>query len=145
MEIVKFFILLLIFVCSTYIGILISKRYSNRVRELKEIKTALNIFKTKVELTYEPVPEVFLEISKRTSGNVSNIFELASSNMKNMDARTAWISAIDNQQTNLEKEDIEVIKGLGNLLGKVDVNRTSKPNKFNRQFYRKSNRKSRRK
>lgn len=125
MEIVKFLVLLLIFACSTYIGVLISKKYSNRVRELKEIKSALNIFKTKVELTYEPVPEVFLDISKRTSGNVSNIFKLASENMKNMDARNSWINATDCVQTNLDKEDIEVIKVLGNMLGKVDVNRTS--------------------
>lgn len=128
MEILKYLILFLIFISSTYIGILISKKYSNRVKELRELKSALNIFKTKVELTYEPVPEVFLDISKRTSSNISNIFKQASKNMEKLDARVAWINAIDSSQTNLSKEDIEVIKGLGNLLGKVDVNRASKSN-----------------
>ena len=92
------------------------------------LKSALNMFKTKVELTYQPVPEAFLDISKRTSNNISNIFKLASSYMEKLDAREAWIRAIDTSQTNLDKEDIEVIKGLGNLLGKVDVKRTSKSN-----------------
>ena len=30
------------------------------------MKTALNIFETKVKLTYEPIPQIFKEISKKT-------------------------------------------------------------------------------
>ena len=82
MVIIKYFTLILIFICSSYMGILISKRYLNRVVELKEMKTALNIFETKVKLTYEPIPHIFKEISQKTKDNVSSIFRKASEYMK---------------------------------------------------------------
>ena len=64
MQIIKYFILFLIFILSNIIGKSIAKKYTYRLEELKEMKSALNIFKTKIEFTYEPIPEIFLEISK---------------------------------------------------------------------------------
>lgn len=125
MGIIKYLTLILIFICSSYMGILISKRYSNRVVELKEMKTALNIFETKVKLTYEPIPQIFKEISKKTKDNVSKIFEKASEYMKDKDAGTSWQESLNTVETNMNKEDIETLKGLSNLLGKVNVERTS--------------------
>lgn len=125
MVIVKYLTLILIFICSSYMGILISKRYSNRVVELKDMKTALNIFETKVKLTYEPIPQIFQEISKKTKENVSTIFEMASEHMKYKDAGSAWQESLNMVETNMNKEDIEVLKGLSNLLGKVNAERTS--------------------
>ena len=125
MIIIKYITLVLIFICSSYMGILISKRYSNRVVELKNMKTALNIFETKVKLTYEPIPQIFREISTKTKDNVSTIFEMASEHMKYKDAGTAWIESINMVETNMNKEDIAVLKGLSNLLGKVNAERTS--------------------
>lgn len=125
MVIVKYLTLILIFISSSYMGILISKRYSNRVAELKEMKTALNIFETKVKLTYEPIPQIFREISKKTKDNVSKIFEKASEYMKDKDAGNAWQDSLNTVETNINKEDIETLKGLSNLLGKVNVERTS--------------------
>ncbi len=125
MIIIKYVTLFSIFICSSYIGILISKKYSNRVNELKDMKMALNIFETKVKLTYEPIPKIFYEISEKTKGNVSNIFKTSSENMKSKDAGKAWNESLDLVQTNMNKEDIQIIKGLSNLLGKVDADRTS--------------------
>ena len=77
MQIIKYFILFLIFILSNVIGKSIAKKYTYRLEELKEMKSALNIFKTKIEFTYEPIPEIFLEISKNTSKTIANIFEMA--------------------------------------------------------------------
>ena len=41
--------------------------------------------------------------------------------MEELPAGKAWVEALESQNTNLKKEDIEVLKGLSNLLGKVDV------------------------
>ena len=41
--------------------------------------------------------------------------------MEELPAGKAWLKALENQNTNLKKEDIEVLKGLSNLLGKVDL------------------------
>lgn len=125
MAIVKYLTLILIFISSSYMGVLISKRYTNRVVELKEMKTALNIFETKVKLTYEPIPQIFKEISKKTKDNVSKIFGKASEYMNERDAGTAWQESLKIVETNMNKEDIETLKGLSNLLGKVNMERTS--------------------
>lgn len=121
MLIIKYIILTMLLFSSSYIGILISKKYQNRVKELKEVKSFLAIFATKIKLTYEPIPQIFEELGNKEKSNISNIFKIASKNMQEMPAGEAWINAIEIQNTELKKEDIEVLKDLSNLLGKVDL------------------------
>lgn len=121
MQILKLLGLLIIFISSTYIGILISNKYQNRVKDLKEMKNALNIFCTKIKFTYEVVPKIFIDISNTISKNVGSIFRLASDKMNQMTAGQAWSYALENSNTNMKKDDIEILKPLGNLLGKVDI------------------------
>ncbi len=61
--IVKFIISILIIYICTYLGIYKAKTYENRERELKKIKNALAFFKSKIEFTYEPIQEIFMQIS----------------------------------------------------------------------------------
>lgn len=121
MFIVKGIVLMLLLFSSSYIGILISMKYKSRVKELKEMKTLLTIFSTKIKLTYEPIPQIFEELGKKENSNISYIFKKASENMKEMQAGKAWINALEMKNTNLKKEDIEILKGLSTLLGKVDL------------------------
>lgn len=121
MIIVKFISLIAILILSSYIGIIITNKYKNRVIELKEIKRGLNIFETKIRYTYEPVPEIFNEISNTLKENIADIFKNASDNMKNNTANEAWIQAIEKSSTSMNNEDFEVVKGLGKLLGKTDL------------------------
>lgn len=121
MIVIKFVFLVIILVASAYIGIIISNKYKDRVIELKEVKKGLNIFETKIKYTYEPVPDIFNEISKNLKDNIANIFKIASKEMRNISAKLAWEKAVEEAKTNMKKEDIEVIKGLGKLLGKTDV------------------------
>ena len=53
MILVKFMLLMAIFVASTLLGIKISKKYSSRVKELKEFQSALNIFEEKIKVAWE--------------------------------------------------------------------------------------------
>ena len=121
MHIVKWLILVLILSVSTYIGVLISKKYLNRVKDLKEMKMALNMFNAKMKFTYESIPKIFSEVSERVNPNIGNIFKIASSNMVNRPAGEAWVDALENSNSSFKKEDIETLKGLGNMLGKVDL------------------------
>ena len=121
MQILKFIILVMIFLLSAFIGILISKRYSSRVFELKVIKNALNMLKTKIKFTYEPLPELFMQISENLQKNISEIFLNASLNMKKMSTKEAWDSSINSATLNLNNEDIGILKNLGKLLGKTDA------------------------
>lgn len=112
---------LFLFLASCGIGILFSKKYVNRVNELQEFKTVLNILKTKIRFTYEPLGEIFKEIAGSFSNNVANILNQASNNMKINSAENAWKLAIQTENTSILKEDKEVLLTLGKLLGKTDL------------------------
>lgn len=121
MKIIKYLILFLVFIISALIGKYISKQYIYRLKELEEIKNALNILKSKIKFTYEPLPEIFEEISKNTTINISRIFTKAKEEMNNKSASEAWENSIDEYSGNLNKEDKQVIKTLSKLLGTTDT------------------------
>lgn len=121
MRIIKYFMLILILIFSSLLGKLLSKKYSNRLKELEEMKTALNILKTKIKFTYSPLPEIFEEISEKQKGNIGKIFKKAKENMKNNTADEAWKKAISEEKNNLIDEDRYTIKNLSKMLGQTDI------------------------
>ena len=121
MIIVKYIILGMILLGTSYIGILISKRYANRVKDLNEIRKGLNFFEEKIKFTYEPIPDVFEEVSQKLSEDIGEIFNSARANMGNMSAGESWEIAVGNSNTNMTKEDIDIVKGLAKMLGKTDI------------------------
>lgn len=121
MLVIKVLIYSFIFLSCSLIGILISKKYSNRVNELKEFKNALNIFKTKIRYTYEPIPEIFTEISENINSNISNVFKIAAEKMEVCAAGEAWDLALKVDDLNIDDEDRTALKNLSKLLGKTDL------------------------
>lgn len=139
MIIIKGIILLSIFLASSMLGMTLAKKYKDRVYDLKQMKSALNILKTKIEYTYSPLPEIFEEIgSKFERTEFGEIFKNASFRMHEMSAGEAWKQALKVSQTSMKEEDIEVIQNLEKLLGKTNADRTNKSNKFNRRILRNS-------
>ena len=120
MQFIKYCMLFFVFLIATLIGKNISQKYKFRLDELEELKNALNIFKSKIKFTYEPIPEIFKEISLNASKNISNIFDIAIKNMKKDNANIAWEKSVDECVTNLNKEDKQVLKTLSKLLGQTD-------------------------
>lgn len=116
MQIIKYCMLFFVFILSVLIGRYISQKYRYRLEELEEMKNALNIFKSKIKFTYEPIPEIFGEISKNTNYNISKLFNRATENMKDETASLAWEKAIDEFSGNLNKEDKQAIQTLSKLL-----------------------------
>lgn len=121
MYVLKIIILATIFCTSSTLGIMFSKKYSNRVKTLKEINSALNIFLTKIKYTYEPIPDIFKEISQNTEKNISNLFYTSSIKMKNTEAGKAWQESIEEINLEINKEDKNILKGLSKLLGKTNL------------------------
>lgn len=117
---IKYISVFLVFSISMYIGKLISNKYTLRLKELKDIKNALNIIESKIKFTYEPLQEIFIQTSKMISKNISQIFVQACNNMNKCNAEEAWDFSIKNSTTNLNTEDIECLKGFGKMLGKTD-------------------------
>ena len=121
MQVIKYFILFLILIFSSLIGKKLSNKYVYRLDELEELKNVLNIFKSKIKFTYEPIPEIFEEISLNTSKNISDIFLKAKEYMNNENANSAWEKAVDESVTNLKSDDKKVLKTLSKLLGQTDT------------------------
>lgn len=121
MMIFKFIFLTIILFGTSYIGILMAKKYSSRVKDLKEMRKALNFFEDKIKFTYEPIPDVFEEISSKVNENIGEIFKSSANLMQNESAGVSWEKAIDKANTNFSKEDNEIIKGLAKMLGKTDI------------------------
>ena len=123
MYLLKIILLGALFCTSTLIGYIVSKKYSNRVRVLKDLKNALNIFEVKINFSFETIPEIFNEISEKISGVAGKIFKDTIKNIetKNMLAGYAWELSVSENSDCLKKEDISCLKTLGKLLGKTDV------------------------
>ena len=120
----KYTILFFIFLIAAWIGNLISRKYKNRVLELKNFKEAFNILESKIKFTYEPLGEIFEEIANiYEKNNINSMFKTVTNNMKKYDLKTSWDNAIElnKQKFNLKNEDINIIKNMGNMLGKTDV------------------------
>jgi len=121
MQILKYFLLLIILVACSLIGKYLSKKYVLRVTELEEIRNALNMLESKIKFTYEPIPEIFKEIAKNTSQNIGQVFYFAKEKMKTKTANIAWEEAVEESKNNLSKEDKDTLKTLSKLLGQTDV------------------------
>ncbi len=121
MLILKIFILILIIAASCILGILLSKKYISREKEIKEMKIGLNMFSTKIKFTYEPIPNLFMEIASKIEGNVGNIFRQAAIRMKEISAGEAWEQALEEVPHNFNKEDVIVLKNLSKMLGQTNL------------------------
>ena len=120
MYILKIFNLISIVAISVYIGNYKSKMFGKRVIELKEFKNALSFFKSKIEFTYEPIREIFWEISHIIYKDQENIFKSFCLIIGDKDTGIAWNEAVENSQNHLVYDDKQIIAMLGKTLGKTD-------------------------
>lgn len=118
--IIKMLLGISIIFCSCKIGILISRKYIYRLDELEEIKNDFQIIENKIKYTYEPLENIFTDISKLSSPNISEFFITVAGNIKNKGTEKAWKEAIRNLESSLTKEDKEVLEEFGRLLGKIN-------------------------
>ena len=121
MMIIKAVLLFIVFLFSSYVGKIISGQYKIRVEELKEMKKSFIAIETKMKYTYDVLPEIFKEVAIGLRQSIREIFEYATLLMKEKTANEAWIESIQSAKTNMTKEDLEILKGYGKLLGKTDI------------------------
>ena len=118
---VKTILLFAIFSLSTGIGILISKMYENRVKELRQFKNILNIIKAKIKFTYEPLTEIFNQISQEKSSKIEEIFENMTYKLAFENVKYSWMDAIQEADISITLEDKDILKELGIVLGQTDA------------------------
>ena len=121
MQGIKYILLIAIFGLSSAIGLAVSKTYENRVIELKEFKNILNVMKTKIKFTYEPLAEIFRQISNNNESNVEKIFGQMANQITYYQTREVWENCIQEADISINQEDKDILKKLGKLLGQTDV------------------------
>lgn len=119
MYLIKIITMLGIFFICLYIGNYKAKNYENRVIELNKFQNALVMLKSKIEFTHEPIKTIFEDISRIIYEDNNNIFEMTLNNTK--DICGSWNNSINILKTNLNKEDKEVMRMFGKMLGKTDI------------------------
>ena len=135
MFFIRYLFLVLILICCTSIGFLLSRKYSDRVSELVTFSGFLKILQNKMRFTKMPLSEAFKDLSNlKSSKAISEICLNFSQNIKTEKCEDAWNRAIEDEMSylSLNKEDISIIKKLGNTLGKTDIEgQMSEINEFN--------------
>jgi stage III sporulation protein AB len=121
MSIIKNILLFCIFIISVRLGQIFSRKYVSRLEELRDIKSMLNMMVSKIKFTYEPLSQIFEELSNNLNSNISKILINAKNNMKNDTAENSWNKAVEETNTNLNNEDKKVLKMLSKLLGQTDI------------------------
>lgn len=124
MNFLRYIFLISILVGSTSIGFLLSRRYSDRMKELNDISSLINILKNKIKFTHKPLGEILQEISTiKKDTKIPEIFSKTGQKLENRKIEEAWNEAISEEKfyLNLKNEDIDLMRTLGNVLGKTDV------------------------
>lgn len=122
----KFILIVLVFVISTFVGYALAGRYKMRVAEINDFMKALEMLETKIKYTYDSLGTSFLYIADNLKTKVYRIFyitaEIINEN-KNLSAGDCYRQVVDDEKIflSLNKEDIEIIKELGISLGQVDI------------------------
>lgn len=120
-QMIKYFILFLILIASSMIGKFLSKKYVYRLEELEEMQNALNILKTKIKFTYEPLTEIFNQISQEKSSKIEEIFENMTYKLEFENVKYSWMDAIQEADISITQEDKDILKELGKVLGQTDA------------------------
>ena len=142
MQTIKYIMLFLLFISSTILGKILSQKYVDRVKELEDIKNALNIFKTKIKFTYSQISEIFEEISINSSTkNISKLFFKSKQNMEELSASDSWLKALEeiSRNMNLQDEDIQKLRTLSKLLRNCRCRRANQSNRADRGIIGESN------
>lgn len=121
MLIFKNILLMIIFSLSTAIGLVIAKMYENRIKELREFQNILNIMKTKIKFTYEPLADIFRQIAQDNNTSIEKLFRQMSHQITFKKTNEVWTKCIQEADLSLKQEDKDIIKKLGKLLGQTDV------------------------
>lgn len=116
---------IMIFIPSTIIGIMIGKKYSNRVENITSMINCLLILDTEIIHLSNPINVAFKNVHERSNNKVSNIFLNTIQNL-NQDRNSNLYNAfkntliIERSNYNFTKEDEKILLSLAKVIGVTD-------------------------
>lgn len=125
MYMIKIFGSLLIIISSSALGLIYSRRFRDRVNNLKLLYNCVQLLETEIIYSANPIPDALDEVYRKGNKKVSYVFKDIKEHLvsnRNFTLLDSFIYASDilKERMYLENEDIEVILSLGRSLGASD-------------------------
>ncbi|SDH50836.1 stage III sporulation protein AB [Alteribacillus persepolensis] len=111
-----------ILIACTWIGFKVAQKLTERPRQLRQLKVALQSFEAEIMYGVSPLAEASEKISQQLPSPISHLFKQFSELLKNgeRDAEKAWRKSLENiwGLTAMAEEEKEVMLQFGATLGK---------------------------
>ncbi|ABN52079.1 MAG TPA: stage III sporulation protein AB [Hungateiclostridium thermocellum] len=117
---------LIVFMSSSLLGYMYSRRCSKRPAELRALQGYLQMFETEISFMSNVLKDAFTKIYMYDDSSVAVFFKGTVEALENdtgITAGEAWAKAVKEniKNTSLNKEDEEIIISFGKMLGSSDV------------------------
>jgi stage III sporulation protein AB len=116
---------IMVITSSSILGYLVSKEYSKRPSQLRELQVLMQVFENEISFLSSVLGNAFEKVYKTGKSEVREFFYQTIKNLENNSgygACKAWEKAVmDNiKRTSLNKEDEEILLQFGRILGSTD-------------------------
>lgn len=113
-----------ILVACTLLGFQLSRHLSDRPKQLRYFKTALQALEAEIMFGHLPLQEASNRLSKQMPKPISLFFDTFSANLQKEEAsvKYAWTESLKsiNSMLALQPKDLEILEQFGETLGKHD-------------------------
>lgn len=123
---VKLFGCFIVFMSSSLLGYIYSRKCAKRPEELRSLQGMLQMFENEISFLSNKLTDAFYKIYSQSDSPVSNFFKHAAEILQKkpeLSAYEAWKRAVklNINDTSLDKEDEKVIVSFGKMLGSSDL------------------------
>lgn len=113
-----------IIIATTWIGFEISKKYSERTKQLRLLKSALQSLEAEIMYGHTPLHEASRRLAEQLSNPLASFFDRFSKKLTFMETtvKDAWENSLKEiwSQTALKQGEFEIMKQFGETLGRHD-------------------------
>jgi stage III sporulation protein AB len=115
---------ILILTVTTWIGFELAKKYSNRPKQLRQLKVALQALEAEIMYGHTPLYEAMDNVAHLSKEPLRTFFHSFSTQLQEgaQSVKEAWQSSLDKvwSDTALRQEEYEVLRQFGETLGQHD-------------------------
>jgi stage III sporulation protein AB len=125
----------LILISGSSIGWIISEQYLNRVREIKELEMAINLFNTEITYGQTMLSEAMERTGTSINKPISRLFLDASKELNKLNGEIfskIWVRVLEKNtnKNNLNKDDYKILIEWGQQIGTSPLKNQSELNKL---------------
>ena len=134
---------LLILISGSFIGWIIASQYLKRIKQLKQVRTAINLFDAEISYNQSVLHEVLYKIADNLNYPISHLFSNSAEKLSQKKGRLfndIWKKELNNnfKKNCLKKEDKKILNEWGMQIGNSNLDGQKKINKLTQKKIDKS-------